>query len=60
VYLFRICNSAEWFAFLGPARNKADAERMLKATIGDWLSEVRVHPLCDPFPTPGNCRRLIR
>jgi len=56
-YRFRLYGSAVWIVFVGPTRNKADAERALAAMFGEELREVRVHPLCNPFSTPENHRR---
>jgi len=58
-YRFLLSGSGAWLVYIGPVRNKAEARRALIALFGEALRDVRVHPLCDPFPTPGS-RRLAR
>lgn len=57
-YRFRLHGYAAWLVYVGPERNKVDTGRALAAMFGETLRDVRVHPLCDPFPTPENlCHR---
>lgn len=48
-YRFQINGSALWLVFVGPVRNRGEATRVLKALFGNRLTDVRVHPVSDPW-----------
>lgn len=49
-YRYRLDDLWSWQTYIGPVRNQKEATRALKDMFGDRLAEVRVHPVCDPWP----------
>lgn len=49
-YRYRLTGVKSWQLYIGPVRNREEAIRALKELFGDCLAEVRVHPICDPWP----------
>jgi hypothetical protein len=49
-YRYRLTGLESWQVYVGPVRNREEAIRALKDMFGDRLAEVRVHPVCDPWP----------
>lgn len=39
------------FVFIGPVRNRCEAETVLREKFGAALLDLRVHPLSDPWRT---------
>lgn len=48
-YRFNL-DSGACMVYVGPVRNKTEAERALRKQFGDTLVSLRVHPLFDPWP----------
>jgi len=59
-YRFRLSGSDGWLLFVGAARSKGEARRVLTSMFGERVREVRVHPLCDPFATPERRRLQVQ
>jgi len=49
-YRYRLTGLQSWQVYVGPVRNREEATRALMDMFGDCLTEVRVHPVCDPWP----------
>lgn len=49
-YRYRLAGMKSWQVYIGQVRNREEAVRALKELFGDRLAEVRVHPICDPWP----------
>lgn len=52
-YRYRLSDLPSWQLYIGPVRNREEATRALKTLFGNRLTEVRVHPVCDPWPRSG-------
>lgn len=48
-YRYRLTGLESWRVYIGPVRNKEEATRALKTLFGNRLTQVRVHPVCDPW-----------
>jgi len=51
-YRYRLTDMKSWEVYIGAVRNREEATRALRNLFGDLLAEVRVHPVCDPWPKP--------
>jgi hypothetical protein len=58
-YRFRL-HGHPWMTYVGPVRNKIEAEQALSKQFGPLLREVRLHPFCDPFHSQEKSTSLRR
>ena len=49
-YMFQLSDRSGWLTYIGLVRNRGEATRALKTLFGDRVTNVRVHPVCDPWP----------